>query len=59
MIPMLSELYRFACYVLTPEAEVAAVRYDSAAAGAVKAGVWLCLAVGTGILLARLLGPGA
>lgn len=59
MIPLLSELYRFGCYVLTPETEISAVHYDSTAAGAVKAGIWMCLAVGAGLLLARLLGGGA
>lgn len=56
MIPLLTELYRFGRFVLTPETEIAAVQYDSAAAGAVKAGVWMCLAVGAGIILARLFG---
>lgn len=56
MIPMLSELARFAQYLVTPETEIAAIRYDSAAAGALKAGIWMCLAIGTGVGLARLLG---
>lgn len=59
MIPLLTELYRFGCYLLTPETEISAQRYDSAAAGAVKAGAWICLAVGAGIVLARFLGQGA
>ena len=59
MIPLMTHMYRFACYLLTPETEIAAVQYDSAAAGAVKAGLWLCLAIGLGIGLARCLGGGA
>lgn len=56
MIPMLSELARFVQYLVTPETEIAAIRYDSSAAGALKAGIWMCLAIGAGIGLARLLG---
>jgi hypothetical protein len=53
MIPMLTELARFARYLFSPETEIAAVQYDSAAAGAVKAGLWMALAVAAGIVLAR------
>lgn len=59
MVPLLSELARFLCYLVTPETEFAAVRYDGAAAGAAKAGLWMLVAVLTGIGLARLLGAGA
>lgn len=59
MVPLLSEIARFLRYLLTPETEVAAVQYSGAAAGAVKAGLWMLLAVLTGIGLARLLGGGA
>lgn len=59
MIPMLSELARFAQYLLTPETEIAAIRYDSTAAGALKAGLWISLAIGAAIALARLLGGAA
>lgn len=55
MIPMLSELARFGRYLFTAETEIAAVQYDGMAAGAVKAGLWMCLAVAGGIILARLL----
>lgn len=55
MIPLLSESARFLRYLMTPETEVAAVQYDGAAAGAVKAGLWMILAVAAGILLARVL----
>lgn len=58
MMPLFSELGRFGRYVLTPETEIAAVRHHGAVAGAVKAGVWMCLAVAAGIALARLLGQG-
>lgn len=59
MIPMLSELARFAQYLFTPETEIAAIRYDSTAAGALKAGLWISLAIGAAIGLARLLGHAA
>jgi hypothetical protein len=59
MIPTLAELARFLRYLLTPEAPVAAVHYDCAAAGAAKAGLWICLAVAAGIALAHTLGQGA
>ena len=55
MIPMLSEIARFGRYLLQAETEIAAVQYESAAAGAVKAGFWMCLAIAGGIALARLL----
>jgi hypothetical protein len=59
MVPLLSEIARFLRYLLTPETEVAAVQYAGAAAGAAKAGLWMVLAVLTGIGLAHLLGGGA
>ncbi len=59
MVPLLSEIARFMRYLLTPETEVSAVQYSGAAAGAAKAGLWMVLAVLTGIGLARLLGGGA
>lgn len=59
MVPLLSEIARFLRYLFTPETEVAAVQYSGAAAGAVKAGLWMVLAVLTGIGLAHLLGGGA
>lgn len=59
MIPMLTECSRFLRYLLTPETPVAAVQYACAAAGAAKAGLWICLAVAAGITLARCLGQGA
>jgi hypothetical protein len=55
MLPMLSELLRFARYLFRPEAEIAAAQYDSAAAGALKAGLWMALAIAAGIALARTL----
>lgn len=55
MIPLLTELARFGRYLFQPETEIAAVQYDSAAAGAVKAGLWMVLAVAAGLGLARLL----
>lgn len=56
MVPLLSEIARFFRYLLTPETEVAAIQYDGAAAGAAKAGLWMVLAVLTGLGVARLLG---
>lgn len=55
MVPLLSEIARFLRFLLTPETEVAAVQYEGAAAGAAKAGLWLVLAVLTGLGLARFL----
>ncbi len=55
MVPLLSEIARFLRFLLTPETEVAAVQYEGAAAGAAKAGLWLALAVLTGLGLARFL----
>jgi len=55
MLPMLSELARFMRYLVRPETEIAAAQYDSAAAGALKAGFWMALAVAAGIALARTL----
>lgn len=55
MIPLLSETARFMRYLLTPETEISALQYDGATAGAVKAGLWVILAVAAGIGLARLL----
>jgi hypothetical protein len=59
MIPLLTELMRFLRYLFTPESPVAAVRYDGAAAGALKAGLWTAMAVAAGIGLASLLGGAA
>jgi hypothetical protein len=56
MIPLLTELMRFLRYLVTPETPAAAVQYDGAAAGAVKAGVWMALAVVAALALANLLG---
>jgi len=53
MIPLLTETARFMRYLLTPETEIAALQYDGATAGAVKAGLWMILAVAAGIGLAR------
>jgi len=53
MIPLLTEIARFLRYLVTPETEVTAVQYDGAAAGAVKAGLWMILAVLAGIALAH------
>jgi hypothetical protein len=55
MIPMLTECARFARYLFRPEADIMAAQYDSAAAGAAKAGLWVVLAVTAGIALARTL----
>lgn len=55
MIPMLSEIARFGRYLFEAETEIAAVQYQSAAAGAVKAGFWTLLAIAGGVGLARLL----
>ncbi len=55
MIPMLTELARFGRYLFQPETEIAAVQYDSTAAGALKAGLGMALAVAAGIVLARML----
>jgi len=55
MVPLMSEILEFGRYLLTPETEITAVRYSGATAGAVKAGLWVCLAVGAGIGLATLL----
>lgn len=59
MVPMLSELARFTLFLFTPETEVAAIRYGGSAAGGLKAGIWVCLAIGAGLALARLLGGAA
>lgn len=59
MIPMLTELARFLRYLLTPETPVAAVQYDGAAAGALKAGLWVALAIAAALGLATLLGGAA
>jgi len=59
MIPLLTELMRFLRYLFTPESPVAAVRYDGAAAGAVKAGLWMAVAVAAALGLATLLGGAA
>lgn len=59
MIPLLHESLRFLRYLMTPESEIAAVRYDGSAAGAAKAGLWLVLAVLAGVALARMLGGAA
>jgi len=59
MIPLLHEIARFACYLFTPETQPATVHYDGTAAGAVKAGLWMILAVLAGIALARLLSGAA
>lgn len=56
MIPLLSETARFLRYLLTPETEVAALQYDGAAAGAVKVGLWMIVAVAAGLALARFAG---
>ncbi|MDR3640369.1 MAG: hypothetical protein P4L39_03510 [Humidesulfovibrio sp.] len=59
MIPLLAEMMRFLRYLFTPETPVAPVRYDGVAAGAVKAGVWMVLAVAAALALANLLGGAA
>jgi hypothetical protein len=59
MIPLLAELMRFLRYLFTPESPVSAVRYDGVAAGAVKAGLWMAVAVAAALGLATLLGGAA
>lgn len=55
MIPLLAETARFLRYLFEPETELSAVQYDGAAAGAVKAGVWMILAIAAALVLARTL----
>jgi hypothetical protein len=59
MIPLLTEIARFLRYLFTPETPVDAVQYDGAAAGAVKAGLWMAFAIAAALGLASLLGGAA
>jgi hypothetical protein len=58
MVPMLSEIWRLAAYLLRPESETAVAplrtRQGAALAGFAKALLWACLSALTGLALARL-----